>query len=476
MGTRSIPLNPAGSVATAHNARTQGNAQAVASNSTILTAAWSPAAHASGMVLGLLTALLAAQTGSMALSITLMLVPAPALLLFRNWKAIAGHGGVWLAIIMANLLIPGMPRALQLPLEAGHTVQHGAFTYLGVMMVYLSLLHAVSRLLQKETRDGQEATSLLEKLAPNRMLDLSQRAQSADGHKLTPAAAAFNAHADHLVRLISAFSMLRSDMKQLADIAARLRQKAAVQKERSDVGADQVSRLYDNNDKLSTRAEAIAQTARGAWDSADRILETTRQYEEDIRSVRERVQAGRDNVDRLFNQLVQVKAAITAASTLSDKICALRMPSAQSLSAGAVDAQAALAAQTQLDNLGGEIRKQFEHMESTVEELTTAIYNSTQVMTLFQEKVEMSFGMTRQITRSTQALQEENASTASAIEDLVVQMHNSQRQAMDLLSSLEFARNASQEAIAVIESSAQHIVRSESLVEEIDRELVRVKP
>lgn len=466
MGTRSIPLN--------HGA--SGNPLAH-----VGTGSWSPAAHASGMVLGLLTALLAAQTGSMALSITLMLVPAPALLLFRNWKAIAGHSGVWLAVIMVNLLLPDLIPALRLPVEAGHTVRHGAFTHLGVMLVYMSLLHAVSRLLQKETTDGREATELLERLAPGRMVDLTQRPHAAQGQRLSQAAAAFNSHADHLVRLVSAFSMLRSDMKQLADIAARLRQKAAVQKERSDVGADQVGRLYDNNDKLSTRAEAIAQTARGAWDSAERILETTRQYEEDIRSVRERVQAGRDNIDRLFNQLVQVKAAINAASTISDKICALRMPVAPSLAAGNESGSAAyaadlLSAQAQLDNLGGEIRKQFQHMETTVEELTAAIYNSTQVMTLFQEKVEMSFGMARQITRSTQALQEENASTAAAIEDLVMQMHNSQRQAMDLLSSLEFARNASQEAIAVIESSAQHIVRSESLVEEIDRELVRLKP
>jgi hypothetical protein len=87
----------------------------------------------------------------------------------------------------------------------------------------------------------------------------------------------------------------------------------------------------------------------------------------------------------------------------------------------------------------------------------------------------MSFNMTRQITKSTQSLQEENAGTAGAIEDMVIQMHHSQRQAMDLLSSLEYARNASQEAIAVIESSAHHIVRGEALVDEIDKHLMRFK-
>lgn len=422
-----------------------------------------------GALLGGLTALLAIQTGSLALSLTLLLLPTPALLLLHSWKPMAAHGGVWLGITLLNLAFPTLPSALHLPVEAGHSLQHSAWTHLGVLVLQISLLHAVSRLLQRATDQAREAVDLLQRLSPQRMLEWAQLPPTTRATPVSPAHAAFHAHAEHLVRLVSAFSMLRSDMKELAVIAARLRQRAAVQKERSDVGAEQVSRLYDNNDKLSTRAEAIAQTARGAWDSAERILETARQFEEDIRQVRDRVQSGREHVERLFNQLVQVKAAMTAASTIADKICALQVtPTVQA----AGDTEAA----SPLNALGPEIRRQLQHMESTVEELTTAIYNSTQVMTLFQEKVEMSFGMTRQITRSTQALQEENAATAGAIEDLVIQMHASQRQAMDLLSSLEFARNASQEAIAVIENSAQHIVRSEALVEEIDRELVRLTP
>jgi hypothetical protein len=417
--------------------------------------------------LGLLTALLATQTHTLALSLTIMLLPAPVLLIYRDWKAPALYATVWAGVLLIQLVSGDAPGLLNLPVDAGHSKLHTVATLGSVLALCCSLLIGLSLVLQREQAQSAEAKVLLGRLSPQRLFELTERVSSpADGQRLSPSAEVFNAHADHLVRIVAAFQMLKGDMKDLSDIAARLRQKAAVQKERSEMGADQVGTLYENNDKLSTRAEAIAQTARGAFDSAERILEAARQYEDEIRTVRERVQSGRDNIDRLFHQLVQVKAAMTGVKNITDKITAIRL--SQTDGNSAVDA-------AQLQSLGQEAERQHQHMEQTVEELTTAIYNTTQVMTLFQEKVEMSFNMTRQITKSTQSLQEENAGTAGAIEDMVIQMHHSQRQAMDLLSSLEYARNASQEAIAVIESSAHHIVRGEALVDEIDKHLMRFK-
>jgi chromosome segregation ATPase len=268
-----------------------------------------------------------------------------------------------------------------------------------------------------------------------------------------------------MTRIVAAFNMLKEDMLHLSEIAGRLRQKAAVQKERSEIGAEQVGLIYESNDKLSSRGEAVAQTARGGFDTAQRILEAAQQYESEMQTVRERVQTGRDHIDKLFHKLVQVKAAMTAVRNITEKISAVSQ--AKNTSETQVEDMLRLA------RLGEEATLQYDHMEVTVEELTTAIYNITQVMTLFQEKVEMSFNMTRQISKSTHALQEENSSTAQAIEDMVMEMHKNQRQAMDLLSSLEFARNASQEAIGVLESSARHIVRTEQLVGEMETRLMR---
>ena len=377
----------------------------------------------------------------------------PGLLVYKNWRAPCLFALPWCIAVAACAY--SSDTALPLP------VQH----YMGLIVVQTLVLVSVARYLANQQALASEAQQLLNRLGSDTRIDLTQWDNAQGSGELSVHAQIFNRFANNMARIVAAFNMLKDDMQHLSEIAGRLRQKAAVQKERSEIGAEQVGLIYESNDKLSSRGEAVAQTARGGYDTAQRILEAAQQYEGEMQTVRERVQTGREHIDKLFHKLVQVKAAMTAVRNITEKISAISQ--AQNTAEGQV------ADLSRLARLGEEATLQYEHMEITVEELTTAIYNITQVMTLFQEKVEMSFNMTRQISKSTHALQEENSTTAQAIEDMVMEMHKNQRQAMDLLSSLEFAKNASQEAIGVLESSARHIVRTEQLVGEMETRLMR---
>jgi len=382
----------------------------------------------------------------------------PCLLVYGNWRPLCYFALTW---GLSSLLYAGNSES-SLPVPANQ--------YLSFIVLQTLVLVSVARYLANLQLQAKEAQCLLGRLSSETRIDLTRRATSEGAATKgvgSPSVYAriFDQFADNMTRIVAAFNMLKEDMLHLSEIAGRLRQKAAVQKERSEIGAEQVGLIYESNDKLSSRGEAVAQTARGGFDTAQRILEAAQQYESEMQTVRERVQTGRDHIDKLFHKLVQVKAAMTAVRNITEKISAVSQ--AKNTSETQVEDMLRLA------RLGEEATLQYDHMEVTVEELTTAIYNITQVMTLFQEKVEMSFNMTRQISKSTHALQEENSSTAQAIEDMVMEMHKNQRQAMDLLSSLEFARNASQEAIGVLESSARHIVRTEQLVGEMETRLMR---
>lgn len=326
----------------------------------------------------------------------------PVMLAYRDVLPLLSMG---LLIIIHNLVIGVLQHTGLAALAL-----HGMYVVLEVV-----LLSAIAQTLQQHAIAAEESAKLLSYLNKEKGINLRVRAHTDEQGRMSPMGQVFNDYADNMAFVVAAFKMLRTDIRELSQIAKEL-------------GADNHQQMEDSTQasrKLRDFVQSLGNQTRMGQSTAELSKKTT------------------EDCFDLLNELNQ------------------SLEHLQKISKQAFDSN------QQLQLLQKEIQSQAnqaanQHLNAALSTLD----NLNERTNAFMAKMDV-------LKSGLSAIENQAVSIDRATHQWVENGHGNQQQGWEVLGAMEGMQSRSENAFRTLGSTVQTILRADELMREMEKRLAR---
>jgi hypothetical protein len=340
----------------------------------------------------------------------------PVMLAYRDVRPLLSMG---LFILVHHLVFDMLQRAgfdcyvFRGPFSGMPAVALHGF-YVAVEVLLLSL---IAKTLQQHALVAEESMRLLACLDQEKGVDLSMRAQADEQGSLSPVGRVFNDYADNMAFVVAAFKMLRADIRDLSDIARELGTGNSQQLEES---AQAARKLREFVQQLGSQTRMGQSTA-----------ELSRKLSEDCF----------DLLNELNQSLEQLQKIGKQAFDSSQQILKLQREAEKT---SAVDA-------------GNQLQAVYSILENLNERTNS-----------FMARMEL-------LKSGLSAVENQVVSIDRATHQWVENGHGNQRQGWEVLGAMEGMQARTENAFRILGDSVQTILRSDDLMQEMEKRFSRFR-
>jgi flagellar motor protein MotB len=277
------------------------------------------------------------------------------------------------------------------------------------------LLTVIAQVLRQHALAAEESTKLLAYLDKEKGINLRVRAQTDELGRTSPMGQVFNDYADNMAFVVAAFKMLRTDIRELSQIAKEL-------------GSDN-NQHFEESSLASKKLRDFVQSLGNQTRMGQSTAELSKKVTED----------SFDLLNELNQSLEQLQRISKQAFDSSQQIQALHKEVQKELSPGA--AQQLQATLTTLDNLN--------------------------------ERTNAFMGRMDVLKSGLSAIENQLVSIDRSTHQWVENGHGNQRQGWEVLGAMEGMQTRTESAFRTLASTVQTILRSDDLMREMEKRLSR---
>lgn len=287
---------------------------------------------------------------------------------------------------------------------------HGFYVAIEVL-----LLSVIAQILRRHALVAEEGAKLLTYLDKEKGINLRVRAQKDEQGRMSPMGQVFNDYADNMAFVVAAFKMLRTDIRELSQIAKEL-------------GADNTQQMEDSS-QASKKLRDFVQSLGNQTRMGQSTAELSKKVTED----------SFDLLNELNQSLEQLQRISKQAFDSNQQIQSLQKDFQKELSPAA--AQQLHTTLSTLDNLN---------------ERTNG----------FMARMDL-------LKSGLSAIENQLVSIDRATHQWVENGHGNQRQGWEVLGAMEGMQARAESAFRTLNSTVQTILRSDELMREMEKRLSR---
>jgi methyl-accepting chemotaxis protein len=326
----------------------------------------------------------------------------PVMLAYRDIRPVISMG---LFIVMHHFVF-GMLQHTGWPAVALHSM------YVALEVVVLS---AIAQTLRQHAIAAEEGAKLLSYLDKEKGINLRVRAQTDEQGRMSPMGQVFNDYADNMAFVVAAFKMLRTDIRELSQIAKELGADNHQQMEDSTQASKKLRDFVQNLGMQTRMGQSTAELSKKTTEDCFDLLNELNQSLEHLQKISKQAFESNQQI-QLLQKEIQSHANHTANQHLNATLSAL------------------------------------DHLN----ERTNA----------FMAKMDV-------LKSGLSAIENQAVSIDRATHQWVENGHGNQRQGWEVLGAMEGMQSRSENAFRTLGSTVQTILRADELMREMEKRLAR---
>ncbi|MCQ8895084.1 hypothetical protein NQT62_01365 [Limnobacter humi] len=341
----------------------------------------------------------------------------PIMLAYRDVRPLVSMGGF---ILFHHVLFDWLQQAgfdcyvFRGPLSGWPAISLHAF----YVVVEVGLLSVIARTLQQHALAAEESAQLLAHLNTDHGVNLRARAQANEQGELSAVGRMFNDYANHMSFVIAAFKMLRSDVRELADIAHDLGNGNQMHQDDSQLASRQLNDFVQQLGQQTRLAQSTAELSKKVTNDCFDLV---------------------NDLNQSFEQLQRMGAQAFECRQQLNQL--LRQADEQGTHSEPVSAQSLHVLRAGLDSMNERTQGFLVNMELLKSGLS--------------------------------AIENQAVSVDRATHQWVENGHHNQRQGWEVLGALEQVQTRAERVFTTLNNTIETILRADNLMREMERRLAK---
>lgn len=326
----------------------------------------------------------------------------PVMLAYRDIRPVVSMG----LFIVIHHLVLGMIQHTGWPAVALHSMY---------VVLEVAMLSAIAHTLRQHALAAEEGAKLLSYLDKEKGINLRVRAQTDEQGRMSPMGQVFNDYADNMAFVVAAFKMLRTDIRELSQIAKELGADNHQQMEESTQASKKLRDFVQSLGNQTRMGQSTAELSKKITEDCFDLLNELNQSLEHLQKISKQAFESNQQI-QLLQKEIQSHASHTANQQLNTTLSTL------------------------------------DHLN----ERTNA----------FMAKMDV-------LKSGLSAIENQAVSIDRATHQWVENGHGNQRQGWEVLGAMEGMQSRSENAFRTLGSTVQTILRADELMREMEKRLAR---